>query len=49
MQEEYVHADADHKAGIGAMILHNYASYDTSKLPSDLREFYDQVKKDQGV
>lgn len=49
MQEEYVAADADHKAAIGAVIMHNYASYDTSRLPPDLHDFYEQVKRDQGL
>lgn len=49
MQEEYLKADGDHKPALGALILHNYASYDEAKLPSDLRGFYEQVKRDQGL
>ncbi len=49
MQEEYIAADADHKAAIGSLILHNYANYDTTRLPPDLRDFYNQVKQDQGL
>ncbi len=49
MQEEYVSADAQHKAAIGAMILHNYAQYDENRMPPDLRDFYEQVKRQQGI
>lgn len=49
MQEEYIQADAEHKPALGALILHNYANYDETKLPPDLRSFYEQVKRDQGL
>jgi len=49
MQEEYISADKDHKPAIGSLILHNYASYDETRMPPDLRAFYEQVKQDQGV
>ncbi len=49
MQEEYITADAQHKAAIGAMILHNYAQYDEDRMPPDLRTFYEQVKRNQGI
>jgi hypothetical protein len=47
MQFEYVKADDDHKKALADIILHRAADYDEDKLPKDLREFLQQLKKEK--
>lgn len=48
-QQSYVVADADHKTAIASLIVHDFADYDETNLPPDLRAFYDQIKSTQGL
>lgn len=47
MQFEYVQADAAHQQALGAIILHRAADYDTAKLPADLRQFIDNLRRER--
>ncbi|MDE1874933.1 MAG: hypothetical protein KGH68_02615 [Patescibacteria group bacterium] len=49
MQFEYIQADKGHKAALASIILHRAADYDESRLPSDLRDFIEQLKRDQSL
>jgi hypothetical protein len=49
LEEEYIKADPDHRAALGSLIVSTYASYDFRNLPPDLRNFYFEVKKEQGL
>lgn len=45
MQFEYIREkDPDAKAALASVILHEYAAYDTEKLPDDQREFLNSLK-----
>ena len=44
LQLEYIRADDAGKAIVRATAMHRFAAYDPSRLPSDLREFYFQLK-----
>ena len=45
LQMEYVNADAEHKQALRAIILHRFSVYDENRLPSNLRSFYLQLKR----
>lgn len=47
MQFEYVKADSLHKKALADIILHRTADYDNSKLPSDLYQFVNQLKRER--
>jgi hypothetical protein len=49
MQFQYVQADAAHKTALADLILHRAADYnmDDSRVPSDLRDFVAQLKRDR--
>ncbi|HVI41839.1 MAG TPA: hypothetical protein VM577_14405 [Anaerovoracaceae bacterium] len=49
MQLEWIKAKPEQKAALASIILHQFAGYDTSKLPSDLQLFLNEVKQSQGV
>lgn len=42
---EYQKAEPEHKAALRSVILHRYASYDESRLPSDLQVFMRNLKE----
>lgn len=45
MQFEYLQASEEHKAALASVILHRAADYDESKLPADLRQFINDLKR----
>lgn len=46
MEIDYAKADPGQKAALRSVILHRYASYDTDRLPLDLRGFLSTVQHD---
>lgn len=44
LQMEYQHADKTQKEAMKAVILHRFSVYDKSRLPIDLRKFYDDLR-----
>lgn len=49
MQFEYVKADEKHKDALASIILHRVADYDLEKLPADLRDFVQQLKRERAL
>jgi hypothetical protein len=49
MQFQYQTADSSHKAILGDIILHRTADYDENKLPSDLRSFIQDLKRERSL
>ena len=47
MQFEYIKADQEHKKALASIILHRAADYDENKLPPDLRDFIQQLKRER--
>lgn len=47
MQFEYEKASPEHKQALASIILHRAADYDTSKMPRDLADFIDKLKREQ--
>lgn len=47
MQFEYIKASPEHKAALASVILHRVSEYDENKLPSDLKSFIYQLKKER--
>lgn len=47
MQFEYVKADTNHQAALASIILHRTADYPEDKMPADLREFVQKLKRGQ--
>jgi len=47
MEFQYMQADPDHKDALATIILHRAADYDESKMPSDLREFVDNLRRER--
>ena len=47
MQFEYVQADSGGKAALAGIILHRAADFDETKLPPDLRDFVDGLRRKQ--
>lgn len=47
MQFEYEKADSSHKTALASIILHRAADYDENKLPTDLYEFIQKLKKEK--
>jgi len=45
LQMEYANADIEHKQALRAIILHRFSVYDEDRLPSNLRSFYSQLKR----
>jgi len=48
-QFDYAKADKDGKAALGSIILHETADYDETKLPPDLRDFVDGLKRQKAL
>ena len=46
-QMEYIKATSDQKKALASVILHQYAGYDETKLPQDLRDFLNSLKPSQ--
>lgn len=50
MQFEYLkEKDPKAKAALASIILHRAADYPTEKMPSDLRDFIEQLKRERGA
>lgn len=49
MQLQYVEAEQAHKDALASVILRRVADYDESKLPADLREFVQTLKRERGL
>jgi hypothetical protein len=47
MQFEYIKADTNHQAALASIILHRAADYPEDKMPADLREFVQKLKREQ--
>ncbi len=47
MQFEYAKADQAHKDALGSVILHKVANYDLEKLPPDLKQFVQTLKRER--
>ncbi len=47
MQFEYVKAEPEAKAALADVILHRVADYDVDKLPDNLREFVEELRKER--
>ena len=48
MQFEYIKAAPEHQTAFASIILHRAADYDENRLPSDLRVFIQQLRRNQG-
>ncbi len=46
MQLEFVRANPEQKQAIASLILHQFAGYEDGNLPSDLKSFMDQIKRE---
>lgn len=46
MQFEYLKADEAHKNALASLILHRAADYDVEKMPTDLKYFIMQLKRE---
>ena len=44
LQMEYMNADQAHKDALRSIIIHRFAVYDQNRMPSNLWNFYQQVK-----
>lgn len=49
MQFEYIKAKPEHKDALSSIILHRVADYDVEKLPEDLRDFVQQLKRERAL
>lgn len=49
MHYDYIKADPEHKKALASIILHRAADYDETKLPPDLREFIQQLRRERNV
>ena len=49
MRFEYVKANPEHKQALASVILHRAADYPEDKMPSDLRSFIQELKREQTV
>lgn len=47
MRFEYVKATPDQKVALASVILHQVADYDVNKLPPDLQEFIEALKRER--
>lgn len=47
MQFEYVKADPAHKDALASVILRRAADFDADKLPPDLRQFIEQLRRER--
>lgn len=47
-QMNYISAPADRRAGLGSVIIQQYADYPDDKLPNDLRAFMSCLRNHQG-
>ena len=45
IQMEYLKANDEQKSALKAIALHRFSVYPENKLPADLRNFYDNLKK----
>ena len=43
----YNNADAEHKQALRAIVLHRFSVYPEDRMPSNLRNFYNQLKAGQ--
>lgn len=48
MQFEYVKASPEQQKALASIILHRAADYDVNKLPPDLAEFINQLRRNRG-
>ena len=44
LQMEYINADQAHKDALRAIVLHRFSVYPQDKMPSNLRNFYNDLK-----
>jgi hypothetical protein len=44
LQMEYTQANTDQKAALKGIILHRFSVYDETRLPANLRNFYDDIR-----
>ena len=44
LQMEYVNADQAHKDALRSIVLHRFSVYPQDKMPSNLRNFYNDLK-----
>ena len=49
MQLDYLRGTPDQKRAIGSIVLHRVAGVDLAKMPSDVRNFVSDVKREQGL
>ncbi len=47
MQFQYAQADSAHKDALASIILHRAADYDENRLPSDLRDFIQRLRRER--
>lgn len=47
MRFDYVKADEKHKTALSSIILHRASDYDESKMPSELRQFIGQLRRER--
>jgi hypothetical protein len=47
MHVAYIGADAEHKSALASIILHRAADADESTMPSDLRSFIHELKRER--
>lgn len=48
-QMEYVKADKGHQDALRKIILHQVADYPEDKMPKDLRDFVQDLKREEGL
>ena len=44
LQMEYINADQSHKDALRAIVLHRFSVYPEDKMPSNLRNFYNDLR-----
>lgn len=47
MQFEYIKADSAHQKALASIILHRAADFDQEKLPTNLKEFVQKLKRER--
>lgn len=48
-QLDYEKASPEHKKAIGSIVLHQFASYDEDRLPTDLQSFVQKLRREQAM
>lgn len=46
-QLKYETSSQEHKDALGSIVLHQFASYDENRLPTDLRTFVQKLRREQ--